>query len=137
MSRDSTSSEQRAILPDGWPRPQGYANAVLASGAVLSIAGQIGWNVEQRFETFDLVEQTRQALEHIVALVREAGGEPGALVRMTWYVVDKGEYQARRSEIGKVYREVVGAHYPAMTLVEVKSLLEDDAKVEIEATAVL
>lgn len=126
------------IEPAGWARPSGYANGVLASGRVLAIAGQVGWNpTTSAFESDDLVHQVRQALSNIVAVVRAAGGEPGHLVRLTWYVVDKSEYLAARREIGWAYREVIGNHYPAMSLVVVAGLLEDGALVEIEATAIL
>ncbi len=128
----------RALLPEGWDKPKGYANAVLARGTQIHIAGQIGWNpATSQFETDDFVAQVRQALSSIAALLREGGAGPEHLVRLTWYVVDKREYLGALREIGSTYRDILGKNYPAMTLVEVKSLLEPRAKVEIEATAVV
>lgn len=127
----------KRIEPDGWPKPSGYANGVLAEGRFLAIAGQIGWNEKGELAGDGLVEQARQALQNVVAVLRAAGGSPEHLVRLTWYVTHKEEYRAGLSELGAAYREVVGSHYPAMALVQVADLLEDGAKVEIEATAVL
>ena len=127
----------QAILPAGWPRPKGYANGVVAKGRMLSIAGMIGWDAEGRFHSDDFAAQTRQALENIAAVLREAGGKPEDIVRMTWYVTDKREYLAASREIGRAFREVIGCYDIAMTAVEVKALIEDRAKVEIEATAVI
>jgi len=127
----------QAILPAGWPRPKGYANGVVAKGRMLSIAGMIGWDAEGRFHSDDFAAQTRQALENIAAVLREAGGKPEDIVRMTWYVTDKREYLAASREIGRAFREVIGCYDIAMTAVEVKALIEDRAKVEIEATAML
>jgi enamine deaminase RidA (YjgF/YER057c/UK114 family) len=126
-----------SLLPPGWPHPRGYANGVVADGRIVFIAGQIGWNARDEFETDDFVGQVRQALLNVVAVLTEAGGTPDRIARMTWYITDKAEYRASLRDIGRVYREVIGAHYPAMTLVQVAALLEDRAKVEIEATAVL
>jgi enamine deaminase RidA (YjgF/YER057c/UK114 family) len=126
-----------SLQPPGWAQPRGYANGVVAEGRVAFIAGQIGWNAQSVFETDDFVGQVRQALMNVVAVLAEAGGTPGQIARMTWYITDKAEYHAAMREVGRVYREVIGAHYPAMTLVQVAALLEDRAKVEIEATAVL
>jgi enamine deaminase RidA (YjgF/YER057c/UK114 family) len=125
------------LNPAEWAAPKGYANGVVAQGRLVFLAGQIGWNAESRFDSDDLVSQTRQALLNIVRVLAEAGGRPEHLVRLTWYVVDKKDYLARNSELGKVYRDILGKHYPAMTLVQVAALLEDRAKVEIEATAVI
>jgi enamine deaminase RidA (YjgF/YER057c/UK114 family) len=126
----------RRIEPEGWPRPRGYTNGILAQGRYLAIAGQIGWN--EHGELADgFLAQVRQALRNVVAVLRAAGGEPAHLVRLTWYVTDKAEYRANLGALGAAYREIVGTHYPAMTLVQVAALLEDDAEVEIEATAVL
>lgn len=127
----------RRIEPEGWPKPSGYANGVLAEGRFLAIAGQIGWNEKGELAGEGLVEQARQAMRNVVAVLRAAGGTPEHLVRLTWYVTDKSEYRASLSELGAAYREVIGSHYPAMALVQVADLLEDGAKVEIEATAVL
>ena len=125
------------INPDGWPRPRGYANGVVASGKLLFVAGQIGWNERGEFESDDFLAQTQQALRNVVAVVAAAGGKPEHIVRLTWYVVDKHDYLAKAAEIGKYYKEVMEGNYPAMSLVQVAALLEDRAKVEIEATAVL
>jgi enamine deaminase RidA (YjgF/YER057c/UK114 family) len=126
-----------AVNPPGWPAPRGYANSVVARGAIVSVAGQIGWTAEGRFETDDLAGQVRQALLNTVAVLEAAGAEPGHIVRMTWYVTDKRDYTASLGPIGEAYREIIGRHYPAMTLVQVAGLLEDRAKVEIETTAVI
>jgi enamine deaminase RidA (YjgF/YER057c/UK114 family) len=127
----------KRIEPDGWPKPSGYANGVLAEGRFLAIAGQIGWNERGELVGEGLVEQTRQALENIVAVLRAAGGAPEHLVRLTWYVTNKEEYRSVLRELGATYREILGTNYPAMALVQVADLLENGAKVEIEATAVL
>lgn len=127
----------KILHPPGWSRPRGYSNGVAAQGTVVSIAGQIGWNAQQQFETDDLVAQVRQALQNVFAVLAEAGGDARHLVRMTWYLVDKREYLARAREIGAVYRELMGQNYPAMTAVQVAALIEDRAKVEIECTAVI
>ena len=120
-----------------WGIPKGYSNGILAEGKTLFIAGQIGWNENEKLVSSDLVLQTKQALSNVITILNEAGGKPENLARLTWYVVDKKEYLANQREIGKVYREILGSHYPAMSLIEVKSLLEDGAKIEIEGTAVL
>ena len=125
------------LNPAEWAAPKGYANGIAARGRMIFVAGQIGWTAEARFESDDLVDQTRQALRNIVRVLGEAGGRPEHLVRLTWYVTDKHDYLARNADLGKAYREIIGRHYPAMTLVQVASLLEDRAKVEIEATAVI
>jgi enamine deaminase RidA (YjgF/YER057c/UK114 family) len=125
------------LLPKGWPRPRGYSNGIAAEGRLVFVSGQVGWTAEEMFEVEDLVGQIRQALQNTLAVLREAGAEPKHVVRMTWFITDKGEYIAHAKEIGAVYREALGKHYPAMALVEVKSLLEDKAKVEIETTAVI
>jgi enamine deaminase RidA (YjgF/YER057c/UK114 family) len=125
------------INPSGWPRPSGYANGILAEGRYLAISGQIGW--DQRNELVDdgFLEQARQALRNVMAVLRAAGGEAEHLVRLTWYIVDAGEYRESLTALGEAYREIVGPHYPAMALVQVAALLEESARVEIEATAVL
>ncbi len=127
----------RLLHPDGWAAPKGYTNGILATGRSLHVAGQIGWDAEQRLVPGGLVPQTRQALENIVAVLASGGARPEHLVRLTWYLTDRAAYLAAAKEIGAVYREVIGRHYPAMTAVEVSSLMESDALVEIEATAVL
>jgi enamine deaminase RidA (YjgF/YER057c/UK114 family) len=125
------------VNPPGWPRPSGYSNGVVAEGRYVAISGQIGWNERNELVSEDFLEQARQALRNIVAVVRAAGGAPEHLVRLTWYVTDKNEYRAALRALGTSYREIVGEHYPAMALVQVADLLEEGAKVEIEATAVL
>ena len=128
----------KTLLPAGWAKPKGYANGVAAQGTVVAVGGQVGWNpATSAFETDDFVGQVRQVLRNIVAVLAEAGAAPEHLVRLTWYVTDKHEYIARLAEIGQAYREVLGRHFPAMALVQVTALLEDRAKVEIEATAVI
>ncbi|HEY8244852.1 MAG: RidA family protein [Vicinamibacteria bacterium] len=127
----------KILQPPGWAAPKGYANGVAARGTFVAIGGQIGWNAQQAFETDDFVAQARQALENVVAVLAEAGGRPEHLVRLTWYVVDRGEYAGALRELGRAYREVIGRHYPAMTAVEVGALIEPRARVEIEATAIV
>jgi enamine deaminase RidA (YjgF/YER057c/UK114 family) len=127
----------QVLLPPGWPRPRGYANGVAAQGRQVFIAGMIGWDAEGRFHSDDFAAQTRQALANIVAVLYEAGGKPEHIVRMTWYVTDKREYLAAGKEIGAAYREIIGSYNAAMSAVEVRALMEDRAKVEIEATAVI
>jgi enamine deaminase RidA (YjgF/YER057c/UK114 family) len=126
-----------AILPAGWPRPKGYANGVVAQGQMLFIAGMIGWDAQGEFHTDDFAGQVRQALANVADVLREAGGGPQHIARMTWYVTDKQEYLAASREIGQAFREIIGCYDIAMTAVEVKGLMEDRAKVEIEVTAVL
>ena len=126
------------LQPEGWANPKGYANGIAAEGRLVFIAGQIGWNPATcQLETNDFVAQTAQALKNVVAVLHEAGAEPRHLVRLTWYVTDKAAYLAHQKEIGRVYREVIGKHFPAMSVVVVAGLLEDRAKVEIEGTAVV
>ena len=127
----------KIIQPDGWKPAKGYANGVLATGQTLYVGGQIGWNADQEFETDDFVGQVEQALKNIVAVVEAAGGRPEHIVRLTWFLIDKSEYVARQRELGAVYRDVLGRHFPAMSLFVISGLLEDRAKVEIEATAVI
>jgi len=127
----------RIVNPEGWPQPSGYNNGVAASGTGLFIAGQIGCDESGTLVSDDVAGQSAQALRNILAVLQSAGGAAEHLVRLTWYVTDKGEYTAQRRRIGEFYREIVGTHYPAMTLVAVAALLHDGAKVEIEATAVL
>jgi len=127
----------QVILPAGWPRPKGYANGVSATGTQLFIAGMVGWDAQGVFHSDDFAAQARQALQNIVAVLHEAGGRPEHIVRMTWYVTDKREYLAAGREIGAAFRELIGCFHAAMTAVEVRALMEDRAKVEIEATAVI
>ena len=125
------------LQPPGWAPAKGYANGVAARGTLVFVGGQIGWNAQQQFETDDFIAQTRQTLQNVVAVLKEAGAGPEHMVRMTWYVIDRVEYNARLKELGAAYREVIGKHFPAMTCVEVAALMEARAKVEIEVTAVV
>lgn len=125
------------LQPPGWARPSGYANGIAAEGRMVFVAGQIGWDENRAFQSDDLVDQVRQALENTLAVLAEAGAGPGHVARMTWYIVDRADYLARRDEIGRVWRDLMGGHYPAMAMVEVSALMEDRAKVEIETTAVV
>ena len=127
----------KIIQPEGWKQPKGYANGVLADGARLYIGGQIGWNEDQVFVAKDFVGQMEQALKNIVAVLEAAGGKPEHIARLTWYVTDKKEYLAHQREVGQAYQRVLGKHFPAMTMVVVKELVEDEALVEIEATAAI
>ena len=127
----------QVLLPEGWPRPKGYANGVAATGRQVFIAGMIGWDAQGVFHSDEFAPQVRQALKNIVEVLREAGGRPEHIVRMTWYVTDKREYLAAGREVGQAFRELIGHYNAAMTAVEVKALIEDRAKVEIEATAVI
>ncbi|MGZ8468974.1 MAG: RidA family protein [Gemmatirosa sp.] len=137
-ARRSTLDAPSVVRPDGWPRPHGYADGVIAAGRVLSISGQIGWDpVSCTFASDDFAEQTAQALQNVVAVLRAAGAGPEQLVRLTWYVTDRAAYVAARRAIGAAYRAIIGPHYPAMSVVIVAGLLEERALVEIEATAVL
>jgi enamine deaminase RidA (YjgF/YER057c/UK114 family) len=125
------------LHPAHWKKAKGFANGIAASGRTVFLAGQVGWNAEQHFDSTDFVAQVRQALENIVALLAEASGKPEHITRLTWYVTSKQEYLASLSNLGAAYRGVMGKHFPTMTLVQVVALVEDEAKVEIEATAVL
>ena len=127
----------RPLHPSGWIRPSGYADGMAAEGRYIAVAGQVGWDAQHEFQSDDFVEQAAQALRNIAAILAEANATPMHLVRLTWYVISKQEYLASAERLGTVYREIIGAHYPAMTLVEVSGLLEDRARVEIEATAVV
>ena len=127
----------KKLQPPGWADPRGYANGVLARGTLLFVGGQIGWNAQQAFESDDFVAQTRQTLQNVVAVLHAGGAAPEHMVRMTWYVVNREEYLANQKELGSVYREVMGRHFPAMTCVQVAGLMEPRARVEIEVTAVL
>ena len=127
----------RHLQPPGWAPAKGYANGIAARGTQVYVGGQIGWNAQQQFETDDFIEQVHQALRNIAAVLKEAGAGPEHMVRMTWYVIDRVEYNARLKELGGVYRDVMGKNFPAMTCVQVAALMEARAKVEIEVTAVI
>ncbi|MEX0286275.1 MAG: RidA family protein [Paracoccaceae bacterium] len=126
-----------SVHPEGWKPAKGYANGMVAEGKVLFVGGQIGWNAQQEFETHDFIGQMTQALQNIRDVVEAAGGQVEDLVRLTWYVTDKAEYLRRQREVGEAYRSVMGYHFPSMTMVVISALVEDEAMVEIEATAVL
>jgi enamine deaminase RidA (YjgF/YER057c/UK114 family) len=125
------------LQPKGWKRPRGYANGIVAEGRMIFLAGQVGWDEDERFGCDSFAGQAEQALRNIVAILAEAGAGPQHLVRLTWFVVDKAEYLASQEATGEAYRRVIGRHFPAMSVVEVKGLYEDGARLEIEATAVL
>ena len=125
-----------ALQPKGWPAPKGYANGLLGEGRLVVIGGQVGWDLAGRFPD-GFVPQARQALQNVLAVLAEAGGRPENIARLTWFVTDIGEYRASLAELGAAYRAVMGRHFPAMTMVQVGALVEEEAKVEIEATAIL
>lgn len=127
----------KRLQPPDWAEPKGYANGVAARGTMVFVGGQIGWNAKNEFESDDFIAQTEQALRNVVAILKEAGACPEHMVRMNWYVVDRVEYNARLKELGQAYRGVMGRNFPAMSCVEVSGLMEAQAKVEIEVTAVL
>ena len=127
----------RAVNPPGWARPKGYSNGVVGRGSLVFVAGQVGWNAEEQFESDDFVAQTRQALANTIAVLAAAGAKPEHIARMTWYVLDKREYMARIAEVGAAYRDLIGRNFPAMTLVEVRALVAERARIEIETTAVI
>lgn len=127
----------RNLQPPGWAAPKGYANGIAARGTMVFVGGQVGWNELQQFETDDFVAQARQALVNVRSVLAEAGAGPAHITRMTWYIVDKREYVASFRALGAAYREVMGRHFPAMTAVQVVALIEDRARVEIEATAMV
>lgn len=127
----------KVIQPDGWAAAKGYANGMLTTAGTLYIGGQIGWTAEQKFETHDFIGQMEQALRNIVDVVLAAGGQVTDITRLTWYVIDKKEYVSRQREVGEVYRRILGRHFPAMSMLIISGLVEDDALLEIEATAVI
>lgn len=125
------------LLPEGWPRPKGYANGIVASGqSMIFCGGQIGWNSQEQFDAKDFLGQLEQALKNVLAILQSAGAGPEHMTRMTWYIVDRQQYLDNLREVGRVYREVMGKHFPAMSVVEVSALIESEALVEIEVTAV-
>jgi enamine deaminase RidA (YjgF/YER057c/UK114 family) len=127
----------RTLQPDGWPRPRGYANGISARGRQIHVAGQIGWNAQQRLVSDDFVEQATQAMRNIVEVLACDGATPEHLVRLTWYVTDRDQYIESGAALGAAYREIFGRVYPAMSAVQVCALMEEDALVEIEATAIV
>jgi enamine deaminase RidA (YjgF/YER057c/UK114 family) len=139
MSEHRAEREERnqILQPARWRRPSGYANGIVASGRLVFISGQIGWDGQCRFHSDDFIDQARQALRNILTILAEVDGRPEHITRLTWYVVDKQEYLACSKDLGPVYQELMGNHYPVMTVIEVAGLLEEQARVEIEATAVV
>jgi len=125
------------LQPPGWARPRGYANGIAAAGRLVFVAGQVGWDETETFRTRDFVGQVRQALLNTLAVLAEAGAGPEHIVRMTWYITDREEYLSNLEGLGRVYREVMGKHFPAMSMVQVAALIEEEAKVEVETTAVI
>lgn len=130
-------TSHRSLMPPGWERGRGYSHGIAAEGRMVFVAGQVGWNEREQFPSDDFVEQFRQALVNTVAILTAGDAKPEHIVRMTWYILDKEEYLSRLPEVGAVYREVVGKVFPAMAVVVVKGLIEDDARLEIETTAVV
>jgi enamine deaminase RidA (YjgF/YER057c/UK114 family) len=127
----------KILQPPHWGRPSGFSNGIASKGQIVFVSGMVGWDAQCKFVSSELVAQTRQALKNIVEVLAEANAKPEHITRMTWYLIDKKEYLAASKEIGEAYREVIGRHYPAMTAVQVASLIEDRARVEIEVTAVI
>jgi enamine deaminase RidA (YjgF/YER057c/UK114 family) len=127
----------KILQPAGWPRPKGYANGIVARGEMIFVSGMIGWNERGELVAKDFVSQARQALKNAVAILAQASARPEHIVRMNWYVADKAEYIAAQKKLGQAYREIIGAHYPAMTAVQVAGLVEKGARVEIEVTAII
>lgn len=127
----------RSLTPPGWIRGKGYSHGIEAAGRLIFVAGQVGWTADEKFETTDFVQQFRQALLNTRAILAAGGAGPEHVVRMTWYLVDKNEYLARLPEVGAAYREVMGKNYPSMAVIEVKGLIEEGARLEIETTAVV
>ena len=125
------------LQPEGWKRPKGYSNGIAASGRMIFLGGQVGWNANEEFETDDFAGQARQALSNIVAILAAGNARPEHIVRMTWFIGDKREYLGSLAKLGEAYREVIGRHFPVMSVIEVKGFIEDGAKLEIEATAVV
>lgn len=132
-----SDSPHQFLQPPGWPRAKGYSNGVVASGRTVFVGGMVGWNENEEFEAKDFPGQFRQVLLNIMAVLKEAGAEPEHIVRMTWFIGDKQEYLSCQKEMGAAYREIIGRHYPAMAVIEVRGFIEDGAKLEIEATAVI
>jgi enamine deaminase RidA (YjgF/YER057c/UK114 family) len=130
-------SMMKILQPPAWARPKGFSNGIACTGQLVFIAGQVGWTGEGKWEARDFAGQFRQALQNIIAVLKEANGEPRHIVRLTWYVIDKKEYLASLGAVGAAYRELMGRHYPAMAVVQVGGLVEDAARLEIEATAVI
>ncbi|OWU83013.1 endoribonuclease L-PSP [Oceanicola sp. 22II-s10i] len=133
----TSPSPHTFLQPEGWAPAKGYANGVMAEGKLIVTGGIVGWNAQQEWEHTDMLGQFRQTLENIVAVLAVAGARPEHIVRLTWYITDKAEYNDNLRSFGQIYREIIGRHFPAMAVVQVVSLMEDAAKIEIEATAVI
>ena len=127
----------KILQPPGWARAKGFSNGISCSGTLVFVAGQIGWTGEGKWQAHDFAGQFRQALRNVISVLTEAKGKPEHIVRLTWYVIDKREYQAALKDVGEAYRELMGRHYPTMAVVQVSGLMEDEARLEIEATAVI
>lgn len=127
----------RTLQPPDWVRPRGYSNGIAARGEVIFVAGQVGWNAREEFESEEFVDQAECALRNIVTILTEADARPEHLVRLTWFIADREEYRASLAALGKVYKSVIGDHFPAMSVIEVAGFIEDGARLEIEATAVI
>ena len=125
------------LLPKDWPRPSGYSNGIVAQGKMIFLAGQIGWDKDMKFKSKDICGQFEQTLHNILAILHEAGATPANIVRMTWFITSKKDYKASLNKIGSIYKALMGKHYPTMSVVEVKGLIEEEAVIEIEVTAVL
>jgi enamine deaminase RidA (YjgF/YER057c/UK114 family) len=125
------------LQPPGWPRPKGYSNGIVADGKMVFVAGQVGWDETETFASDDFIAQVRQALTNVVAVLQTADAGPEHIVRMTWYIADAKEYNARLDEMGAVYRDIIGKNFPVMAMVQVAGFVEEGAKIEVEATAVL
>lgn len=125
------------LQPPGWARPKGYSNGIVCKGHMVFVAGQVGWDEQEKFRTSDLVGQVRQSLTNIVGILAQAGAKPADIVRMNWYLADQKEYNERLGEIGEAYRSIIGKHFPAMTALQVAGFVEHGAKIEIEVTAML
>ena len=131
------SANMQVLQPPGWAKPRGFSNGIACTGRLVFIAGQVGWTGEGKWESPDFPGQFRQALKNILEVLKEAGGGPEHIVRLTWYVIDKQEYLASLNAVGRAYRELMGKNYPTMAVVQVSGLVEDAARLEIEATAVV
>jgi len=137
MKADHRTPLHRVLQPEGWAKPLGYSNGMEARGRTIFVGGQIGWNGQQRFEVHDLAGQVRQTLENVLAILAEGGAGPEHITTMTWYIVDRKAYSSSMKEIGAAWKATMGRNFPAMAVVEVSGLIEDEALIEIQATAVV
>ena len=134
---NDSNRDMRTVTPPGWPRPSGYSHAISAEGATVFVSGQIGWDEDGRLVSDDFVDQLEQTLKNTMTILSAAGARPQDIARMTWYITDKTEYLFRLKDVGRVFRQYLAGHYPAMSVVQVSALVEDGAKVEVETTAVI